>query len=258
MASSLSEAERARIEKNRQKAYALRASKIKTAEFCESDGKKVFKVNGDKFIDTHGGSLINQRDKEQDEEEREAKLAKLDEGTEVPLHFFECIECHDQVAESYLMTNFALPTCDGCKNLEEKHLLMTKSDAKSEYLLKDCDMDKREPILKFISRKNPHKSSWAEMKLYLHSQVLEKALQVWGSMEKIEEEKVLREDKKEIGKVKKYNKELKKLRMNVRSTLYDKTTATHTHEFGEEVFVEEDTYSRTCIECSFVETYEKI
>ena len=55
---------------------------------------------------------------------------------------------------------------------EEKHRLITKSDAKSAYLLKDMDLDKREPPLKFISKKNPHHQSWGEMKLYLEIQVV--------------------------------------------------------------------------------------
>jgi DNA-repair protein complementing XP-A cells len=31
--------------------------------------------------------------------------------------------------------------------------------------LKDCDLDKREPALRFIVRKNPHNRRWGEMKL---------------------------------------------------------------------------------------------
>lgn len=54
---------------------------------------------------------------------------------------------------------------------EEKHNLITKSEAMKEYLLKDCDLDKREPILKYITRKNPHNSNWGMMKLYLQIQV---------------------------------------------------------------------------------------
>jgi len=54
---------------------------------------------------------------------------------------------------------------------EDKHALITKTDAKQEYLLKDCDLDLREPPLKFIVRKNPHNSRWGDMKLYLHIQV---------------------------------------------------------------------------------------
>lgn len=57
------------------------------------------------------------------------------------------------------------------RDSEEKHSLITRTEAKCEYLLKDVDLDKREPPLKFINRKNPHNSNWGEMKLYLHLQV---------------------------------------------------------------------------------------
>lgn len=55
---------------------------------------------------------------------------------------------------------------------DDKHALITRTDAKTEYHLKDCDLDKREPILKFILRKNPHNPRWGDMKLYLHLQVM--------------------------------------------------------------------------------------
>lgn len=51
-----------------------------------------------------------------------------------------------------------------------EHCLISKTDAKKEYLLKDCDFDKREPPLKFILRKNPH-NKHGNMKLYLRLQV---------------------------------------------------------------------------------------
>ena len=54
---------------------------------------------------------------------------------------------------------------------DEKHALITKTDAKKEFLLKDVDFDRREPPLKFIIRKNPHNPRWGDMKLYLRSQV---------------------------------------------------------------------------------------
>lgn len=61
--------------------------------------------------------------------------------------------------------------CDGCRDSDEKHSLITRTEAKTEYLLKDCDLDKRLPLLKFICRKNPHNVRWGDMKLYLHLQV---------------------------------------------------------------------------------------
>lgn len=54
----------------------------------------------------------------------------------------------------------------------EIHKLITKTEAMNEYLLKDCDIDKREPPLKFIRKKNPHNVHWGEMKLFLQVQVI--------------------------------------------------------------------------------------
>lgn len=56
---------------------------------------------------------------------------------------------------------------------KEKFDLITKTEAKKEYLLKDCDIDLRPPPLKYILGKNPHNSRWGEMKLYLQLQVNE-------------------------------------------------------------------------------------
>lgn len=69
-----------------------------------------------------------------------------------------------------------------------------------------------------------------------------------------------REEKREKSKLNKYNKNMKQLRMEMRSSLYDRTSkGPHTHEYGEETYNEaDDTYSHTCEECGFVETYEKM
>ena len=55
---------------------------------------------------------------------------------------------------------------------DDKFPLITTTEAKKKYLLKDHDFDKREPALKFILRKNPHNNGWGNMKLYLESQVI--------------------------------------------------------------------------------------
>jgi len=39
------------------------------------------------------------------------------------------------------------------------------------YLLKDCDLEKRDPPLKCIVKRNPHNVRWGSMKLYLELQV---------------------------------------------------------------------------------------
>lgn len=47
------------------------------------------------------------------------------------------------------------------------------------------------------------------MKLYLRSQIEDRALEIWETPEKLEEERELREAKKEKTKVKKFNKQVK-------------------------------------------------
>ena len=94
------------------------------------------------------------------------------------------------------------------RDKEGKHSLITKTEAKQEYLLKDCDLDRREPVLKYIVRKNPHNVNWGEMKLYLHLQIEQRALEVWGSEENLLKEKEAREVKREGAKIKKFNKKV--------------------------------------------------
>lgn len=98
------------------------------------------------------------------------------------------------------------------------------------------------------------------MKLYLHIQVEERAIQVWGSKEALLEEKDAREEKRDVAKSKKYSKQLKELRMNVRSSLFDKTKGSfHNHQYGNETYDEDDdVYMHTCTTCGHVETYEKM
>lgn len=171
-----------------------------------------------------------------------------------------CLECKQKFPDSFLLQHFDYPVCDACRDNEDKHALITRTEAKNEYLLKDCDFDKREPPLRYISRKNPHNVNWGEMKLYLQLQVEKRALEVWGSEDALEQERERREEKKEKSKYKKYQKQMKELRMNVRSSLFDKTSASsHTHEYGAETYCEdEDMYVHVCKTCGFEEKFEKM
>ena len=65
-------------------------------------------------------------------------------------------------------------------DFDGKHSLITRTDAKNEYLLKDCDLDVREPKLKFIIKRNPHYKARSDMRLYLRSQIEQRAIEVWN------------------------------------------------------------------------------
>ena len=82
-----------------------------------------------------------------------------------------CEDCGRQFIESYLAERFNAEICDRCRDNKEKHRLISRTNAKNTYLLKDHDFDKREPPLKYVLKKNPHNNNWGDMKLYLEIQV---------------------------------------------------------------------------------------
>ncbi|XP_050499169.1 DNA repair protein complementing XP-A cells homolog [Diabrotica virgifera virgifera] len=249
------------IERNRQKAIILKRSKLVShpynkGEVCSEDTTTTLKIGTTKYKDTGGGFLLEEND---EPDELELLLAQ-EEAPILELDRPECGVCNKTFASSWLFDKFDYKCCDACKD-PETHKLITKTEAKTSYLLKDCDLDKREPQLKFIQQKNPHNSSWGDMKLYLLIQIEKRALEIWGSEENLEKERELREEKRVLAKSKKYEKQLKELRKGMRSSLYDRTkSASHTHEFGEETLIdeEEDTYHRKCLTCPYEETFEKM
>lgn len=182
------------------------------------------------------------------------------ETLQIPVTHHKCVECGGDFVDSYLLKNFAYGACDACHKHDSTHCLITKTEAKAKYLLKDCDLEKRPPPLQFISRKNPHNMARGDMKLYLQLQVEQRAVDVWGSMEQLQRQFELREEKNTVAKMRKYNKRMKELRMEVRSSLYTRKVITaHVHEYGEETYhAEDDTYSHICKLCSFKEVFEKM
>lgn len=262
--STLTDAQKNRAEKNRLKAVALKKARLLTKpdqeqqDFLTGDKleKKRKKVET-KLVDTNAGFFIEETPGEVVEAKEESKpLPAPVLEPDRP----ECLDCGEDLADSYLFRTFDHEVCDKCRNTEKdgKHELITKTDAKNEFLLKDFHFE-QDPPLKFILRKNPHNPRWGDMKLYLRLQVEERALKVWGDEEVLEDEHQKREDKKEQAKVKKFNKKLKALRMQVRGSLYKKDFSAHEHDYGEEVYdEEEDEYSKTCSTCGHKHCYEKM
>ncbi|XP_069960946.1 DNA repair protein complementing XP-A cells [Cherax quadricarinatus] len=261
---SLTAAQRALIEQKRQQALLIRREKLNRRnpyvhEEKKKDSEKVIRINNTKLIDTGGGFFIEETDGISNDDMLTAMKLVTD-----PAPLFEedrphCLDCDHPFDSSFLFKNFDHPTCDQCRDKDDKHCLITKTDARNEYLLKDVDFEKRKPPLKFIVRKNPHNSRWGDMKLYLKLQVEKRALEVWGSEEALEEALEKKDHQKEANKQKRYNKKMKELRMSVRSSLYTRVTKIHEHEYGEEVYLpDEDEYSRTCTTCGHSYTYDKL
>uniref|UniRef100_A0A1A9V625 XPA C-terminal domain-containing protein n=1 Tax=Glossina austeni TaxID=7395 RepID=A0A1A9V625_GLOAU len=269
-ATELTEAQKARIERNKAKALSLRQAKLvshphsltKKDTNAGDVPSSIIKVQGVKYVDSGGGFLIEQSvgSTNCNPSLPDASVKVIDNAISIPVTYEECLKCGDSFVDSFLINNFKYNVCDKCHDPEDEHALITRTEAKAEYLLKDCDFDKRDPPLLYISRKNPRNVQWGEMKLYLHLQVEQRAMEVWGDEKELMQQHENRLEKREVSKIRKYNKQMKRLRMEVRSSLYTKETkATHVHQYGEDTYNEEDdTYTHTCLTCSFTETYEKM
>lgn len=171
----------------------------------------------------------------------------------------ECEECHRDFLRSNLYRNFAVFVCDDCRDPKGTHELITRTDAKTKYLLKDCDFDRREPPLRYILKKNPYQSR-GDMRLYLKYQVEERAILVHGSEEKLEEELELREERRMVKKQKVYDKKMKSLSMQVRSSLYKRDMSKHEHVYGEPICLDDDKdlYRKVCKTCGYKWDYEEM
>nr|CAG4638873.1 EOG090X0KP6 [Cyclestheria hislopi] len=255
----LTAAQRAKMERNRQKAILLKQARLMSHPYnrVNSTDHSIIRVQNSRLIDSGGGFLIDEKDL-QEQHNLEIKI------TQNPAPIIQperppCEECQQPIHDSFLFRSFHHSVCDTCRDDEEKHSLITRTDARQEYLLKDCDLDSREPKLRYILRKNPHNPRWGDMKLYLKLQVEKRAIEIWGSMEKIEEERNLRDAKREKNKVNKFNKQIKALRMAVRSSVYRKQSDSHVHNFGpEQCDPQQDFYYRICQTCEYKQTYEKM
>lgn len=146
-----------------------------------------------------------------------------------------------------------------CRDPKDKHSLITRTQAKADYLLKDCDLDLREPPLKFIAKKNPNPKARSDMRLYLQIQVEERALEVWESEEKLLEAKDQRANKRTEKRKKEFDKKMKSLRKTVRSSIFTRNISSHVHEYGEEQYMEDsDSYQKACKTCNHVLNYERM
>lgn len=100
-------------------------------------GEKLKSSKETKLIDSNAGFFI---------EESESETAVLQEPIPPPViepDRPQCKECSDEMADSFLLRTFDYEVCDKCKDTEKdgKHELITKTDAKNEFLLKDVHFE---------------------------------------------------------------------------------------------------------------------
>ncbi|OJJ32742.1 hypothetical protein ASPWEDRAFT_42763 [Aspergillus wentii DTO 134E9] len=112
--------------------------------------------------------------------------------------------------------------CNTCKEkYPEKYSLLTKTEAKEDYLLTDPEL-RDEELLPHLERPNPHKSTWNNMMLYLRYQVEEYAFspKKWGSAEALDAEFERRENDKKRRREAKFKTKLQDLKKRTRVDAY--------------------------------------
>lgn len=177
----------------------------------------------------------------------------------------KCRECGSLEIDWQFDEHLQCQVCHTCKEkFPEKYSLLTKTEAKEDYLLTDPEL-RDEALLPRMEKPNPHKSTWNNMMLFMRYQVEEYAFseKKWGSAEKLDEEFDRRQKETKERKEKKFKNKLNELKKRTRVDAYKKGRAggggdfgdtighgKHEHEWGRSVEDPETGMTKkSCIEC---------
>ncbi|KAF2158123.1 putative DNA repair protein Rad14 [Myriangium duriaei CBS 260.36] len=178
----------------------------------------------------------------------------------------KCRECGSLEIDFKWAEALGTLVCNACKDkYPDKYSLLTKTEAKEDYLLTDPELRDTE-LLPHLERPNPHKSTWNNMMLYLRYQVEEYAFseKKWGSAEALDAEFERRQNETKKRKEAKFKSKLADLKRRTRVDAYKRRkagieggefgdkiyTGKHEHEWGRAVENPETGIPiKTCIEC---------
>jgi DNA-repair protein complementing XP-A cells len=148
-----------------------------------------------------------------------------------------CRECGTLEVDWKWVDVFDIAVCNACKEkLPEKYSLLTKTEAREDYLLTDPEL-KDENLLPHLERPNPHKSTWHNMFLYLRCQVEEYAFSEkrWGSAEALDAEFERRQTEKNKRKENKFKSRLADLKKRTRVEAHQRSRKGGGGNFGDDL-----------------------
>ncbi|PCH33398.1 hypothetical protein WOLCODRAFT_129747 [Wolfiporia cocos MD-104 SS10] len=208
---------------------------------------KYFEYDLSKMVNSKGGFLVEDgREVDEDvrakEKERERQRAMQSLAPPIFLDSSlnpKCRECQSVDIDPTFRKVFGCLICNRCKNEKpEKYSLLTKTECKEDYLLTDADFHalaelRDQEAMPHLLKANPHKSTFANMMLFLRYQVEDFAWKKWGSPEALDAEYERRVAEKKKKKNKKFEEGLKELRRRTRETVWQKRKdQEHKHVFG--------------------------
>ena len=116
-----------------------------------------------------------------------------------------------------------------------------------------------EELLPHLLKANPHKSTFANMMLFLRCQVEDFAWKKWGSAEALDAEWERRTEEKKNKKNKKFEEGLRELRKRTREGVWQRRKdQEHKHAFGGVEVGEDGHGQQICHECGFTVDVEII
>ncbi|KIK71319.1 hypothetical protein GYMLUDRAFT_235654 [Collybiopsis luxurians FD-317 M1] len=197
-----------------------------------------FEYDLSKMVNSKGGFLIAD-DKEVDEatirKELERERQRTMQNVEPPINLEldknpKCQECQTIDIDHMYKKVFGCLVCKRCtKEKPERYSLLTKTECKDDYLLTDAELRDQE-AMPHLLKANPHKSTFANMMLFLRYQVEEFAWKKWGSPEALDAEWERRVEEKKKTKNKKFEQGLKQLRRRTLNNVFQKRKdAEHKH-----------------------------
>ncbi|EDR16060.1 uncharacterized protein LACBIDRAFT_242668 [Laccaria bicolor S238N-H82] len=234
---------------------------------------KYFEYDLSKMVNSKGGFLVEDgeevdQDTRRKEMEREKQRAvqNLEPRTLPCTAIFldpslnpKCQECHTIDIDQALKKVFGCLVCKKCQNERpERYSLLTKTECKQDYLLTDPELRDHE-LLPHLLKANPHKSTYANMMLFLRYQVEEFAWKKWGSPEALDAEYERRTAEKKKQKNKKFEQSLKELRKRTKESVWQRRKdEEHRHVFGQLERGPDGTGQQVCHECGFTIDVEEL
>jgi DNA-repair protein complementing XP-A cells len=183
------------------------------------------------LVDTKGGFLL---------------LDKVEpEKIESEPVYSQCECCGSIDIHQDYYKHYKISVCRDCTR-KPIYSQLTKTEAKQDYLLSESELKS----LPFIIKKNPHKSTFSDMLLYLRKQLELFAIEKYGSLEELDMEMGKRETAKQERKQKVFKKKLLELRKKTRTSLV--LEVDHQHQF------EDLGDGKQICSCGFVVEYEEL
>ncbi|KAF8641200.1 hypothetical protein AX17_000835 [Amanita inopinata Kibby_2008] len=219
-----------------------------------------FEYDLSKMVNSKGGFLVEDG-KEVDEsvrrKEKMRERQRVMQNAEPPIHLDpalnpKCSECQSVDIDQTFRKVFRYLVCKRCQNeKQEKYSLLTKTECKEDYLLTDAELRDQE-LMPHLLKANPHKSTYANMMLFLRCQVEDFAWKKWGSPEALDAEYERRIAEKKKKKNKKFEESLRELRKRTKEGIWQKRKdEEHKHVFSALQQGPDGVGQQVCHECGF-------